>query len=216
MSIKLSFSPIWLNWQPVKFRIFCSNSTNNCKHFIQMNPIICGIYMHGLTVHNFADFLMIVNRRKYSLNLQFKSRKKEKWKTWMGKCFCLAFQTVNILFFSHIHYVNSENYAKILFAKYDGNLFESVCTQDGLNGKSWTRKKTVNHFLNAICQRQWASVYCTHLQSFVKIAKVHTKTIHIRNRNENERLKHKQRAFRTTIEALKTLNHIRLPFAFMC
>lgn len=135
MSIKLSFSPIWLNWQPVKFRIFCSNSTNNCKHFIQTNPIICGIHMHGLTVHNFADFLMIVNRREYSLNVQFQFLKKEKCKTWMGKCFCLAFQILNIPFF-HIHCVNSENYAKILFAKYDGNLFDSVRIQDGLNGMS--------------------------------------------------------------------------------
>lgn len=139
MSIKLSFSPIWLNWQPVKFRIFCSNSTNNCKHFIQTNPIICGIYMHGLTVHNFADFLMIVNRREYSLNLQF--WKKREMENMNGCMFLFGFSNSENPFFSHIHCVNSEKYAKILFAKYDGNLFESVCIQDGLNGMSWTRKK---------------------------------------------------------------------------
>lgn len=204
-----------MNWQPVKFRIFCSNSTNNCKHFIQTNPIICGIYMHGLTVHNFADFLMIVNRRDYSLNLQF-WKKKEEWKTWMGKCFCLAFQTVKIRFFSTYTLCQFWKICENFICKIWRQSFRICLYTRWFKWNELNMKKAVNHFLNAICQRQWASVYCTHSQSFVKIAKVHTKTIHIRNRNENERLKHKQRAFRTTIEALKTLNHIRLPFAFMC
>lgn len=145
MSIKLSFSPIWLNWQPVKFRIFCSNSTNNCKHFIQMNPIICGIYMHGLTVHNFADFLMIVNRRKYSLNLQFKSRKKEKWKTCMGKCFCLSFQTVNIPFFTYSlcqFWKLCENF----ICKIWRQSFQICLYTRWINGMSWTRKKSSESF----------------------------------------------------------------------
>lgn len=105
MSIKLSFSPIWLNWQPVKFRIFCSNSTNNCKHFIQTNPIICGIYMHGLTVHNFADFLMIVNRREYSLNLQFWKKKRE-MENMNGCMFLFGFSNSENPFFFHIYIVS--------------------------------------------------------------------------------------------------------------